>query len=319
MHSRASVREEAAHRGVVVERAEQLEPALSDPDGGCLDPLLRDTGTLFQLGPEEALVRLERTVQIFHGEAYMVHGAGRVHAAIVCERLAPTMRVSAFALVLVAVLLAGCGSGKKAAKPNGEASRPPARVLADARRAATGASSAHVSGKVVGQGTTVKLDLALVRGKGATGSMSTNGLKFDLVRIGDTAYIHGSDAFYRHFAPPVFAQLLHGKWVKASTAQGRFHSIDQLTSLDALFGQVSSHHGRLVNAGATTYNGEEVVELRDTSDGSRLYVAAAGKPYPVAIVGGKTNASITLTFDRWNASVTLTAPKGAIDVSRFGG
>lgn len=229
------------------------------------------------------------------------------------------MRVSAFALVSVAVLLAGCGSGKKAGKPNGEASRSPARVLADARRAATGASSAHVAGKVVSGGSTVKLDLALLRGKGATGSMSTNGLQFGLVRIGDTAYIHGSDAFYQHFAQPVFAQLLHGKWIKASTAQGRFQSINQLTSLDALFGEISSHHGKLVNAGTTTYDGQQVVELRDTSDGSRLYVAASGRPYPVAIVGGKTNASITLTFDRWNAPVTLTAPKGAIDVSRFGG
>ena len=89
--------------------------------------------------------------------------------------------------------------------------------------------------------------------------------------------------------------------------------------MSALFAEVSSNHGKLVNDGTTDYNGQQVVKIRDTSDNSKLYVAATGKPYPVAIVGGKKSASITLRFDRWNNSVSLTAPKGAIDISQFGG
>ena len=57
---------------------------------------------------------------------------------------------------------------------------------------------------------------------------------------------------------------------------------------------------------------------RDTSDGSKLYVAATGKPYPVAIVGGK-NQSGTIAFDDWNKSVSLSAPSDAIDIGQFGG
>jgi hypothetical protein len=238
---------------------------------------------------------------------------------MVFERLAPTMRASALALVLTAVLLAGCGSSGNSAKPNGEASKPANQVLADAKAAATDASSAHVSGNINSNGTPITLDLSTARGKGAKGSMSTNGLTFDLVRIGDTLYIRGSDEFYKHFAGATVAQLLHGKWLKASATHGRLRSLAPLTSLGALFTGISSQHGKLVNDGKTTYKGDDAVVIRDTSDNSKLYVAATGKPYPVAIVGGKKGESGTITFDDWNKGVSLSAPSNAIDISQFGG
>ncbi len=228
------------------------------------------------------------------------------------------MRVSPLAVVLATALLAGCGGHGKSAESNGEVSKPAGRVLADANRAATKASSVRVSGHIVSGGTPIALDLAMARGKGAKGSMSTGGLQFDLVRIGDTAYIRGSDAFYKHFAGAAVAQLLHGKWLKASTAHGRFRSLAPLTSAGALFAQISSGHGKLVNDGKTSYKGRQVVAIRDSSDGSKLYVAATGKPYPVAIVGGKKGQSGAIMFGDWNEPVSLTAPKDAIDISQLG-
>ncbi len=228
------------------------------------------------------------------------------------------MRVSLLALVLATALLAGCGGSKKAAKPNGEASKSAARVLADANAAASQASSVHVSGSIVSQGTPIELDLRMATGKGAKGSMSTSGLQFDLVRVGDVVYIRGSDAFYKRFAGATIAQLLHDKWLKASATHGRFRSLSPLTSIDALFAKVGSSHGKLTNAGTTTYKGQEVVAIRDTSDNSKLYVSATGKPYPVAIVGGRKSQSGTITFGDWNAPLSLTAPKNAIDISQLG-
>jgi len=229
------------------------------------------------------------------------------------------MRVSALALVLTAALLAGCGGSKKeAAKPNGEASKPANQVFADAKSAATSASSAHVSGSLVSNGTPYTLDLSMSRAKGAKGSVSINGLRFDLVKIGDTAYIKGSDAFYRHFAGPV-AQLIHGKWIKLSASSDRVRSVAALSSISGLFAKISASHGKLVNDGTKTYQGQQVVVIRDVSDNSKLYVAATGKPYPVAIVGGNKKQSGRVTFDDWNEPVSLTAPKDAIDISQFGG
>jgi hypothetical protein len=228
------------------------------------------------------------------------------------------MRSSALVLVLAALLVAGCGGHGKSASSNGEASKSANSVLADAKAAADGASSAHASGSITSGGTPITVDLSMGNGK-AKGSMSTNGLAFDLVRIGNTAYIRGSDAFYKHFAGAAVAQLLHGKWLKASLVSGRFASLAPLTSISVLFDEVAANHGKLANDGLKTYNGQKVVEIRDTSDNSKLYVAATGKPYPVAIVGGKKNQSGTITFDNWNESFSVSAPKGAIDISKIGG
>jgi hypothetical protein len=192
-------------------------------------------------------------------------------------------------------------------------------VLVDAKAAAAAATSAHVAGSVKSNGTPVTLDLSTARGKGATGSMSTNGAAFDLVRIGNLVYIKGSDEFLKQNGGALVAQLLHDKWLKASITKGRFASLAPLTSVGLLLGLVSTHHGKLANDGKTTYKGQQVVAIRDTSDNSKLYVAATGKPYPVAIVGGKASQSGTITFDDWNKHVTLTAPSSSIDISKLGG
>jgi hypothetical protein len=217
------------------------------------------------------------------------------------------------------MLLAACGGhGKSAAKPNGEASKPPARVLADAKAAVASASSARVSGSIVSRGTPITLDLSMARDK-ASGSMSISGFSFDLVRVGDTAYIHGSDDFYKHFAGAAIAQLLHGKWLKASLTRGRFASLAPLTDISVLFAKAATHHGTLANKGKKAFKGREVVEILDTSKGNKLYVAATGKPYPVALVGGTKAQSGTITFGAWNKPVSARAPKSAIDISKFGG
>jgi hypothetical protein len=319
VHSRASSSEEPADGRVLAERAEQLEPALADPDGSCFHALLLDSRAALEPRPEEALIGLQRAVEILDGEAQVMDRARRFHPAIVFERLAPTMRVSILAVVLAAVLLAGCGGSKKAAQSNGEASKPPTRVLADAKAAASSASSAHVSGHIVSGGTPITLDLSIARGKGATGSMSMNGLSFQLVRVDDTVYIQGSDEFYKHFAGSAIAQLLHGKWIKAPASKGQLAPLESLTDTGKLFGKVASSHGKLANDGNKTYNGQQVVVIRDTSDNSKLYVAATGTPYPVALVGGKKGQTGTITFSDWNKPVTVAAPKNAIDISKFGG
>lgn len=317
MHPGTALRQEAADGRVLVERTEELEPALPDANRRRLDALLLDARALLEPRAEQPLVRVERAVEILDGESDVMYRARRLHSAIVFERLAPTMRAFALALVVTAALVAGCGSSSKAAKPNNMASKPADQVFAAAKAAATSASSAHVAGKLVSNGTAITLDLSMARDKGAKGSVSINGLGFDLVKIGDTAYIKGSDAFYQHFAGPAVAQLIHGKWIKAPTTSKQFRSFAALASVSGIFAEIGANHGKLVNDGETTYKGQQVVAIRDASDGSKLYVAATGTPYPVAIVGGRKNQSGTVTFGDWNQPVSLSPPSGALDVSQF--
>src|SRR5262249_31376888 len=166
VHPGAPRREEAADGRVLAERAQKLEPALADADRRRFDALFLDERALLEPCAEAALVGVERAVEVLDRETDVVHRARRLHVAIVFESLAPTMRVSALALVLTAALLAGCGSSKQAAPPNGMASKPPDQVFAAAKAAATSASSAHVAGSLVSSGTHFTLDLSLARDKG---------------------------------------------------------------------------------------------------------------------------------------------------------
>lgn len=224
------------------------------------------------------------------------------------------MRSTVPALAVAVLLLAACGGGSAAS--NGEASKSAAQVLKDAQKAATGASSVHVAGKIVSNGTNVSIDLALVKDKGATGSVTDGGLDFKIIRIGDEVYIQGSNAFLKHFAGSA-ASLLEGKWLKGSATTGQLASLSSLTEATQLFAEIHSQGGTLTNKGETTYNGQKAVEI-DSSKGGKLYVAATGTPYPIALVGPGTDSG-AITFGDFNASVSLTAPKNALDISAFGG
>jgi hypothetical protein len=228
------------------------------------------------------------------------------------------MRTGALAiLVASAVLLAGCGGS--GAKSNGEAKNPAAKVAADALQAAVAASAVHVSGAIVSGGTPLTLDIHVVKGKGGSGEMSEQGLKFQLVRVGGKAYIKGSDAFYKKFAGVGAAALLHDKWLAGSATTGNLASLTSLTDISKLFTGALGAHGTLKNEGETTYKGQKVVAIKDTTKGGTLYVAATGTPYPIAIVAPNNGKSGSITFDEWNKTVSISAPKGAVDIGSLGG
>jgi hypothetical protein len=217
------------------------------------------------------------------------------------------------ALLLATVLLAGCGGGQSG---NGEASKSPDAVLSDASKAASGATTVHVTGEIDSGSRRIGMDLELAKGRGATGSMTLDGKSFDLIRIGDRVYIRGSKPFLKLYAG-AYAGALEGRWLKASASSGRLQQFTPLTSAAALFTLIRSSHGKLVNDGVKTYLGRRAIEIRDTSDNSKLYVAATGTPYPVAIAGPKAAAG-AIRFSDWNRHVSLTAPKKTFDLSQLG-
>jgi hypothetical protein len=217
--------------------------------------------------------------------------------------------------VLALVLLgAGCGGG---ATSNGEAKKPAEQVVTDAQKAALDASAVHVSGSVVSSGQPLTLDLQLTKGKGGKGTITEGKLSFELVRVGSKAYIRGSDAFLRQVAGTAAAQLLHGRWLEGPATTGELASLAPLTDLEKLFAAALGSHGKLKNEGQTTYKGQKAVAIEDTTQGGTLYVAATGTPYPIAIEGGHHKGAIS--FTDWNKSVAISAPKGAVDLSKLGG
>ena len=223
------------------------------------------------------------------------------------------MRARLVTAVFAALAVVGAVSACGGSSDNGVASKPPDQIVSTASSTLKAAQTVHISGTVANGNSPVTLDLSLVSGKGATGSMSESGLSFQIVAIDQTVYINGSPAFWRHFGGNVAAALLTGKWLKAPET-GQFGSLAELTDLQRLISELVGSHGTLTKGPTTTVNGRKVIAVSDASRGGTLYVATTGKPYPIEISkpgpqGGQ------IAFDRFNQPVSLTAPPNAIDIS----
>lgn len=215
-------------------------------------------------------------------------------------------------IALGACAIAGCGSSST----NGVQSKSPTAIIAEAQKAAEGAKSVKVAGSVASGGTKLTLDLQIVQGQGAKGTISEGPLSFELIRVGGSVYIKGSAAFYQHFAGSEAAKLLQGRWLQAPATSGEFATLGGLTDMHQLLGTVLGQHGSLAKGGTSTVDGKKVVIVKDTSRGGALYVATTGKPYPVQI--SKTGATGgKVTFSEWDAPVTIAAPTGAIDITKL--
>jgi hypothetical protein len=222
-------------------------------------------------------------------------------------------RPAVLLLALVAVL-AGCGgSGKKG---NGEAGKTVAQIVADTRAAVLSATSVHVAGSGLSSGSPLALDLRLVAGKGGKGRVTANGITFDMVRIGPTAYFKAGPKFWQGFGGSAASALLANRWLKAPATTGKLATFTPLTDIRKLFTTLLDTRGTLVKLGESTIDGVQVVGIRDKTRGGTLYVAATGTPYPVAL---RKSGNGAITFDGWNEPVALKAPANAVDLSGLGG
>lgn len=225
-----------------------------------------------------------------------------------------TILSSAFVLVLSLVALTGCGSSGSSG--NGITSKSADQIVSESKAAADSASSVHVAGTISSGNSPVTLDLNLVADKGGTGEISLGGLSFKLIVAGQTAYMSGSSAFYRHIGGTAAAQLLAGKWLKVSAVSGEFAAFAQLADMRKLLDSALISHGTLAKGATTTVNGQPVIAITDTTKGGVLYVATSGKPFPVEIT--KTGAeSGKITFDDWNKAVAITPPANSVDLAEL--
>ena len=216
-------------------------------------------------------------------------------------------------LVLALAALTGCGSGSSG---NGVASKSATEIVNESKAAADSASSVHVSGSVKSAGSPVTLNLSLVAGKGGTGEISQSGFTFKLILTGDTAYISGSSAFYKHLGGAAAVQLLAGKWLKVPTTTGEFTSFSSLTDMRKLIDTTLASHGTLQKGATTSVGGQQAIAVTDSTKGGTLYVATTGKPYPLQISKSGSESG-TISFDRWNQPVTISAPSSSVNLSEL--
>jgi hypothetical protein len=219
--------------------------------------------------------------------------------------------------VLALASVAGCGSSSSnGSSSGGLAAESATQIVTAAQTAADSAKTVHVVGSIVNAGAPIELDMELVNGEGGRGRLAENGLSFELVELGGYVYIKGSRAFYSHVAGAAAAQLLDGKWLKASANSGTFSSLTSLTDLRKLLDSTLTSHGTLTKGATSTVEGQQAIAIKDATRGGTLYVATSGTPYPLQIA--KTGSSGgKIVFNRWNEPVTLKAPPGAVDLAQL--
>ena len=108
--------------------------------------------------------------------------------------------------------------------------------------------------------------------------------------------------------------MLRDRWLQGSATKQPFIAFAKFMSVTGLISDALKQHGTLTNLGEQTYKGQKVVAIKDSKDGSILYVAATGTPFLVAATGAGS-----LSFSDWNKQVSVSAPKDAIDITKLGG
>ena len=178
----------------------------------------------------------------------------------------------------------------------------------------------HISGTIVSGGTPLTLDLHLVRGKGGTGHMSRERRRLRH-RPGRRQGVHPrlGRVLQGSSPAPTAAALLKGKWLEGSATTGQLAALTTLTDLQQFFSGALDSHGTLTKGAETTVNGQKVVAIKDNAKGGTLFVATTGKPYPIELQSPANGKDGTVNFDDWNKTVTIVAPKGAIDISKLKG
>ena len=218
-------------------------------------------------------------------------------------------------LAIVAVLLAGCGGGKKSLPDNGVSSMTAQQILVQMEKAVGNATSVHVTGGGGTESSAISLDLQLVAGKGGAGHVESGGFSFDLVKTGGKLYVKADKAFLTKYAGKA-APLLEGKWFVVTAKTADFTTFTSFTDLVQLTNGIVSSAGTVTKGSTSKIDGQPAIGIT-SSKGGTLYVATTGPAYPLELQPATGSGGIK--FTDWDEPVTLTAPPNPVDYAKVTG
>ncbi|WP_030929248.1 hypothetical protein [Streptomyces sp. NRRL S-646] len=231
--------------------------------------------------------------------------------AIALGRIRRTSLVSAVcALVVTGTgLLAGCSEDPDAGT-NGVGKLPADKIQSRTRAAAESAEAVRLSGTVVTNGRTYTLDMRLKSG-GGSGSVTSKGVAFGLLRIGEQLYLKAGAEFWNHADGNKDASAggaLDGKYVKVPQGDPSYKKFSGFTDKDVLLDGLLTLHGALATDGHHEQAGTRTIRITgDKGSGGTLDVSLEGTPYPLRLE--RAGGAGTLTFSSWGKDFSLTEPK----------
>ncbi|MGW7056500.1 hypothetical protein [Streptomyces sp. NPDC054887] len=196
-----------------------------------------------------------------------------------------------------------------------------------ARKAARDAESVRLSGTVVSKGRSYKLDMRL-KEDGGTGSVTSKGSTFELLRIDDELFMKAGADFWDHGEQPsesdesdesdaAAAGKLEDKYVKVPDDDPVYDQLRGFTDKDVLLDGLLGLHGKLGKGDRPKVGGVRTIEVTGGKGaGGTLAVSLHGTPYPLRLerAGG---AGVVRLAD-WDEEFALEAP-GKGETVDYGG
>lgn len=224
----------------------------------------------------------------------------------------PTRRpalLGAMCALVVTGLLAGCSEDPDAGT-NGVGKLPADKIQSKTRAAAESADSVRLAGNVVTNGHTYKLDMRL-KSEGASGSVTSDGVAFGLLRIGEQLYLKADASFWNHADgddDKTSVSKLDGKYVKVPQRDPAYKKFSGFTDMDVLLDGLLSLHGPLATDGHHEQSGTRTIRITgDKGSGGTLDVSLEGKPYPLRLE--RAGGAGTIAFSSWGEDFALNEPK----------
>lgn len=216
-------------------------------------------------------------------------------------------------LAVTGTALTGCSAEDPDAGTNGVGKLPATQIQAKSRKAARSAEAVRLSGNVVTNGVTYKLDMRL-KSDGGTGSVTSKSGTFRLLRVGEHLFLKADAVFWDHQdgksgggSDTGAADKLDGMYVKVPEDDPAYKRFSGFTDKNVLLDGLLTLHGTLATDGHHEQSGVRTIRITgDKGSGGTLDVSLKGTPYPLRLV--RAGGAGTLTLTDWGKGFSLEEP-----------
>ncbi|MEU4208811.1 hypothetical protein AB0F13_02200 [Streptomyces sp. NPDC026206] len=220
----------------------------------------------------------------------------------------------------LSAVLTACGGGEDPdAGTNGVGKLEATAIQDRARAAARGAETVHLSGNVVSQGRTYRIDMRLKKNGGRGQVSSSNASAFELLRVGDELYLKAPAGFWARGATPspaaptakadaaAAAGKLDDKYVKVPADDPSYQQLKGFTDKDVLLDGLIGLHGTLARGEHGAVGGVRTIRVTGAKGGGgTLDVSLTGTPYPLRVQ--RAGGAGQLELDSWGKDFALAVP-----------
>ncbi|GAB3126106.1 hypothetical protein GCM10027160_49420 [Streptomyces calidiresistens] len=222
------------------------------------------------------------------------------------------------AAVLTGAGLTGCGgSSPEPEEEVNELVSQPAEVIEErAMEAALAADAVRLTGDIITEGRKFRIDMRLGP-DGGIGEVSTQGMNFELLRVGEDLFLKADGAFWQHQwedgdeeaeAGIDPSGTLEGKYVKVAPDDPVYGTLSGFTEKNTMIPLLITMEGERSTGERGEIDGIETIGvLAGEGAGGVLDVALVGDPYPLRFARAGEAGQLSLLD--WDQEFTLRAPK----------